>query len=104
MNLLPIEQNITILPTTQNKITETSSEFDKYNSFLKEALERCANLQTPYDRSTEVPINPQELEKFCDAAASLGLPIIYIGYVEDERGYYAAYPTWDMLKEKESYR
>lgn len=104
MNTLPVLSNAVVgFPKTV--LTENSSEFDKYNAFLKEALERCANLRTPYDRATEVPINPQELEKFCDAAASLGLPIIYIGYVEeDEKGYYAAYPNFDMLNDIEKDR
>ena len=96
------------LQTQPNKgevsvITVNSSEFDKYNAFLKEALERCANLKTPYDRVTELPLTWEELDKFCDSARSLGLPVIYIAASED-RGYYVAYPTFEMLKEKEKYR
>lgn len=80
-------------------VQQQMSEFDKYNAFLKEALDRCANLTTPYDRPTKVLVTPEELEKFCDAAANLGLPVIYIA-----EGYYAGYPNFDTLHEMESYR
>ena len=80
------------------------TEFEKYNAFLAEALERCANVRTPYDRPSKVPINTEELEKFCAAAARLGLPVIYVGKTIEDNGYYAAYPTWDMLNEMESER
>jgi len=104
MNLLPVKST-NIIPESLKSITKNSSEFDKYNAFLKEALQRCANLETPYDRVTEVPITPEELEKFCDAAAELGLPVTYVGYnTDDTTGFYAGYPTWDMLNEVESCR
>jgi len=80
-------------------IIKPLTEFDKYNAFLKEALNRCVYLTTPYDRQTDVDITPEELEKFCDAASALGLPVIYIA-----EGYYAGYPNFDILNEVESYR
>ena len=91
--------------TTKKPLTANSSEFEKYNAFLAEALERCANVRTPYDRDSELPLTPEELEKLCYAAANLGLPVTYIGYtVEDNVGSYAAYPNWDMLYEVEKER
>jgi len=85
-------------------VSNQISEFDKYNAFLKEALYRCANLTTPYDRPTEVPITANELEKFCDAAVALGLPVIFVAEDDKGIGYYAGYPNFDVLNELESYR
>lgn len=104
MDMLP-EVSCNGVCLTKSTLTDTSSEFDKYNAFLKEALERCANLRTPYDRNSDLPLTPDELEKFCDAASNLGLPVIYIGYtVDDNGGFYAAYPNFDMLNEIEKDR
>jgi len=87
-------------------ITVQSSEYDKYNAFLKEALARCANVTTPYDRESKLPLTPTELEKFCDSVAELGLPVVYIGYCPGYAysGNYAAYSSIEMLNKCEEGR
>lgn len=81
-------------------ITSQSSKYDKYNAFLRETISRCADLRKPYDRKSELAISNEEVEEFCESASSLlGLPVIYI-----TEGYYAAYPTFEMLQEKENER
>jgi hypothetical protein len=93
-------------PHNVSVITVQSSEYDKYNAFLKEALVRCANVTTPYDRESKLPLTPAELEKFCDSAVELGLPVIYIGYFPgiSYSGSYAAYSSTEMLNKCEEGR
>lgn len=100
MNNLPIASANNVV----SYVDPINSEFDKYNAFLKEALSRCADLKEPYDRPTDLPLTPKEVEKFCDAAAHLGLPVIYVGNYNDSIPYYAAYPTFNMLQEIEKNR
>ncbi len=80
-------------------LTIHSSEYDKYNAFLIEVLQRCSDPTLPYDKKTKLPLTYTEVEKFCNSASKLGLPLIYI-----TEGYYAVYSTFDELNKCEQRR
>ncbi len=96
MKILTSSTNIGYSVST---FTINSTEYDKYNTFLKEVLQRCYNPTQPYDKKTKLPLTYTELEKFCSSAAELGLPLVYI----TER-YYAVYSSFDELNKYEQRR